>query len=134
MDFLGIFYAPMVLVAAQPAAPFLIAAVLAVLQIGLLIRDRERPAMLLWRRPALFAAAIWVVYGLYELQVQATMPNANIRIDLLVLAPILYVFTTVAIWWIWRRFRGVPDIAVVNPDESSAESTAQSSAADSDKP
>jgi hypothetical protein len=107
MDFLALFYAPMKLVLAWPAAPFLLAAVFATLQVALLIRQRQRPAMILWRRPALFAAAIWVVYALYELQVQATMPTANIRIDLLVLAPILYVFTAVAVWWIAREWRGV---------------------------
>lgn len=105
MDFLSIFFAPMALVAAQPAAPFLIAAVLAVGQIVLLLKHRQPYRLILWRRPLLFAAAIWVVYGLYEMQVQATMPNANIRIDLLVLSPILYVFTLVACWWIWREWR-----------------------------
>ncbi|MBL8515412.1 MAG: hypothetical protein JNM76_00470 [Betaproteobacteria bacterium] len=106
MDVLAIFYAPMAMVTVRPMAPFIIAAVFALLQVVLLIRQRALPTLLLWRRPALFAAAIWVVYGLYELQVQATQPYANIRIDLLVLAPILYVFTVIAIWWIWREFRG----------------------------
>ena len=105
MDFLSIFFAPMALVAAYPAAPFLIAAALAAGQIALLLKHRLSYRLILWRRPLLFAAAIWVVYGLYEMQVQATMPDANIRIDLLVLSPILYVFTLVACWWIWREWR-----------------------------
>ncbi len=105
MDFLSIFFAPMALVAALPAAPFLIAAALAAGQIVLLVKHRQRYRLILWRRPLLFAAAIWMVYGLYEMQVQATTPHANIRIDLLVLSPILYVFTLVACWWIWREWR-----------------------------
>lgn len=108
MSFLELFYAPMRLVLSQPAAPFLLAGLFAGLQVALLVARREGFRMVLWRRPVLFAAAIWVVYGLYELQVQATMPDANIRIDLLVLAPILYVFTALAVWWIWREFHRPP--------------------------
>jgi hypothetical protein len=112
MDFLALFYAPMMLASARPAAPFILAAIFGLAQLVLLLRHRQRPVMLLWRRPALFAAAIWVVYGLYELQVQATTPSANIRIDLLVLAPILYVFTAVAIWWVWREWHA-PHVEVM---------------------
>lgn len=108
MDFLALFYAPKVLVQALPAAPFVIAAVFAIAQLVLIRWRDHQPAMILWRRPALFAAAIWVVYGLYELQVQATAAYADIRIDLLVLAPILYVFTAVGVWWIAREWRGRP--------------------------
>ena len=106
MDFLALFYAPRALVQAWPAAPFLLAALFALAQLTLIVFREHRPAMILWRRPALFAAAIWVVYGLYELQVQATNLYANIRIDLLVLAPILYVFSAVAVWWVAREWRG----------------------------
>lgn len=119
MGFLAIFYAPMALVLAQPAAPFIFSALLALAQCALLLRHRQRPTMLLWRRPALFAAAIWTVYGLYELQVQATMPTANIRIDLLVLAPILYVFSAVALWWILREWQS----GTSNPDAESGPTT-----------
>lgn len=106
MDFLALFYAPRALVQAWPAAPFLLAALFALAQLALIVFRQHRPAMILWRRPALFAAAIWVVYGLYELQVQATTLYANIRIDLLVLAPILYVFSAVGLWWVAREWRG----------------------------
>ncbi|MDX2218985.1 MAG: hypothetical protein SF172_08190 [Burkholderiales bacterium] len=106
MDFLSLFTAPQALVQAWPAAPFLLAAAFALAQLALIVFRQHRPAMILWRRPALFAAAIWVVYGLYELQVQATQLYANIRIDLLVLAPILYVFSAVGVWWVAREWRG----------------------------
>lgn len=109
MDFLALFYAPSALVSAWPAAPFLLAGLFALAQVALIVFHQHRPALILWRRPALFAAAIWVVFGLYELQVRATNAYANIRIDLLVLAPILYVFSAVAVWWVVREWRGTPE-------------------------
>lgn len=118
MDFLALFYAPMKLVQAWPAAPFMLAALFALAQLGLMLFRQHRPAMILWRRPALFAAAIWVVYGLYELQVQATSAYANIRIDLLVLAPILYVFSAVAVWWIVREWRAPPATVTTGPEDA----------------
>lgn len=105
MAALALFDAPRALVQAWPAAPFVLAALFALAQLALILFRQHRPAMILWRRPALFAAAIWVVYGLYELQVQATNLYANIRIDLLVLTPILYVFSAVAAWWLVREWR-----------------------------
>jgi hypothetical protein len=120
MNVLALFYAPMALVQVWPAAPFLLAGLFALAQLGLLLARKHRPAMILWRRPALFAAAIWVVYGLYELQVQATALYANIRIDLLVLTPILYVFSAVGAWWVVREWRGPRPAATAEDAKTAA--------------
>lgn len=136
MSFLDLFHAPMTLVKSWPAAPFLLAALFALAQLGLIVFRQHHPALILWRRPALFAAAIWVVYGLYELQVQATAAYANIRIDLLVLAPILYVFSAVGVWWIareWRRPALTAADVAPNPAPISAESAESPASSEDDK-
>ena len=60
-------------------------------------------ALWLWRRArsAAIAAALWIAYGVYEtlmhLRVLCT-GECNIRVDLLLLYPVLLVATLVALW------------------------------------
>lgn len=49
-------------------------------------------------RPLLLAAAAWVVYAAWEWLVQARTPEANIRVDLLLIWPILAIVSVVALW------------------------------------
>jgi hypothetical protein len=48
-------------------------------------------------RPLLWAAAAWAVYAAWEWLVKARTPEANIRVDLLVLWPVLLVASIVAV-------------------------------------
>jgi hypothetical protein len=68
------------------------------------------------------------VYGLYELQVQATWHTGNIRFDLLVLAPILYVFSAVGAWWFVRCWHDPAHAVVRQPvEEGGAQNADESS-------
>jgi hypothetical protein len=53
-------------------------------------------------RPLLWAAAAWVVYAAWEWLVKVRTPEANIRVDLLLLWPVLAIVSIVALW---RAFR-----------------------------
>lgn len=48
------------------------------------------------------AAALWLAYFGWELFVSEDRPDANIRIDLLVIYPVLLVVT---VWGVWRGRR-----------------------------
>jgi hypothetical protein len=64
---------------------------------------------LLWRwtrsRIALVAAVLWVAYAGWEIAVSEDRADANIRIDLLVIYPVLAVLTVLAVWSGWRATR-----------------------------
>ncbi len=53
----------------------------------------------------LLAAGLWPAYLIWELIVSEDRPDANIRIDLLVIYPVLVVMTAVGVWT-GRRARG----------------------------
>lgn len=63
----------------------------------------------LWRsthsRIALVAAVLWVAYAGWEIAVSEGRADANIRIDLLVIYPVLAVLTVLAVWSGWRATR-----------------------------
>lgn len=59
-----------------------------------------------WRRRSIWvwlAAVLWPLYGLWELSVQTRMPLADIRIDLMLIAPVLLVTSLLAIVFALRR-------------------------------
>jgi type VI protein secretion system component VasK len=62
-----------------------------------------------WRstrsRIALVAAVLWVAYTGWEITLSEDRPDANIRIDLLVIYPMLAVLTAFAVWSGWRARR-----------------------------
>ena len=64
---------------------------------------------LVWRsclsRTALVAAVLWVAYAAWEITVSEHRLDANIRIDLLVIYPLLAVLTVLAVWSGWRARR-----------------------------
>jgi hypothetical protein len=103
--FEAIFFGPKLLAGAYPAAPFVLAALFILVQVVLTMRDGGSFGSGFFRMPPTFAGVLWAIYGLYEPQVRAAFPNAGLRIDLLVLVPILYVFTGVAVWSIWTQWR-----------------------------
>jgi hypothetical protein len=48
-------------------------------------------------RPLLFAAAAWALYAAWEWLVKVRTPEANIRVDLLLIWPVLLVASIVAL-------------------------------------
>ena len=65
-------------------------------------------ALWLWRRarPAAVAAALWLAYGAYETLMHLRVlcsGECNIRVDLLLLYPVLLVASLVALWRSARR-------------------------------
>jgi hypothetical protein len=48
-------------------------------------------------RPLLFAATAWAVYAAWEWLVKARTPEANIRVDLLLIWPVLLIVSIVAV-------------------------------------
>jgi hypothetical protein len=53
-------------------------------------------------RPLLIASVAWVLYAAWEWLVQAKTPEANIRVDLLVIWPVLVILSA---WALFRGFR-----------------------------
>lgn len=53
-------------------------------------------------RPLLIAAMAWGLYAAWELLVQVITPEANVRVDLLVIWPLL---AMLSIWALYRVFR-----------------------------
>lgn len=53
-------------------------------------------------RPLLIASIVWGLYAAWELLVQTKTPEANIRADLLVMWPVLAIFSA---WALFRVFR-----------------------------
>ena len=56
---------------------------------------------LLW----VFSAILWSTYGLYENSMQATDPGASIRIDMLVISPLLFGLPVLAIMYDRRQMK-----------------------------
>ncbi len=110
MDFFSILmFGPSLLAHAMPAAPFAIAGSLAGVQAILTLSGRAPPGRSFFRMPPLFAGVLWLVFGLYELQVQAweARIDSPLRIDLMVWVPVLYVFSVLAAISAWRQARGM---------------------------
>lgn len=61
-------------------------------------QDADRPH---W--PMLVAAAAWVLYAVWEFAVNVRTPEANIRVDLLVIWPSLAILSA---WAIYRALQG----------------------------
>ena len=53
-------------------------------------------------RPLLILSIVWGMYAIWELLVQVETPEANIRIDLLIIWPLLAILS---IWKLVRVFR-----------------------------
>lgn len=108
MDWL--FFGPARLIETMPWAGLCIAAALVVADfIRRPPQTGEGSAMAskLARRPAVLAALLWVIFNLYERQVGAVFASDKglVRLDLLVLTPVLYVMTVFAIVSVLRPQR-----------------------------
>jgi hypothetical protein len=60
----------------------------------------------------LTAGFIWVIYGIYEIFMYSWSKSviATIRIDLLLIVPVLYVISLVGMWGAWRSYRTMKNI------------------------
>ena len=94
-----ILYGPALLVHAMPFSCFVIGGFLIAVQLGLWRLQERRMEWQFFRMAPVFGGLLWIIFALYELQIQAVTKVAEltIRLDLLVLTPILYVFTLVAL-------------------------------------
>jgi hypothetical protein len=100
-----IFFGPATLVAAVPYAGFLIGGILLA---GQAIHSLSRRGIgfgrAWFREPPVLAGLIWLIFNLYELQLAAVFTEklrtaeAPLRLDLLVVSPILYVLTGFAVY------------------------------------
>lgn len=69
-------------------------------------RRGERFDRQFFRQAPVFAGILWLIFGFYEQQMQAITRAAGatpLRLDLMVLTPILYVFTALALWTFYAR-------------------------------
>ena len=97
-----IFFGPAKLLAIWPYAGGLIAIVLIGVQAALSWRKGAFFERGFFREAPVFAGLLWLIFNLYELQIAATFPQklagGTLRMDLIILVPILYVLTLAAIF------------------------------------
>ncbi len=111
MSFLSwLLFGPSILAHEVPVACFAIGAVLLLVQGAQFLFRGQHFGRRFFLMPATFAGLLWMIFGLYELQVQAWEKTVVVafRIDLIVLVPILYVFTAAALLSLYRQMRPNP--------------------------
>jgi hypothetical protein len=82
--------------------PLNIAGVAALLFVGFLVMRASDVGATRRPRMLLVAAAGWLLYAAWEWLVQVRTPDANIRVDLLVIWPVLAVLSA---WAVFRSLR-----------------------------
>ena len=103
----AILYGPALLAHAMPLACFAIGGFFIAMQVGLWLLGKRRMERQFFRMAPVFGGLLWIIFAMYELQMQAVTKVAlTIRLDLLVLTPILYVFTLVALLSLVQQLRG----------------------------
>jgi hypothetical protein len=108
-----IFFGPAVLIAYWPYAGIAIAIILIVTQAILTKQKNGAFDKSFFREAPVFAGLLWLIFGFYEMQMQAAMTNAGkpnevmsfFRLDLIILVPILYLLTAAAIYSIVRQIQ-----------------------------
>ena len=110
MEFLNwLFFGPAKLIAHWPIAGAVLGGVLIAAQIGLTLRAGRRFDTGFFRTAPVFAGLLWWIFNAYELQIVATSApepaGGTLRIDLMVLVPMLYVLTLAAIATIVRELK-----------------------------
>ena len=96
-----LFFGPAKLIALWPYAGVAIAGVLIAFQVWLKWRARRPFDIGFFREAPVFAGLLWLIFNAFELQMSAvSVPKAEsgmLRMDLIVLVPILYVLTIAAV-------------------------------------
>ena len=113
MEFMHwLFFGPSKLIAWHPYAGFIVGATLLAVAAACALQLSDRLDRQWFRQPAVLAGLLWLLFNLYELQVvavflgQGNQTRSLVRIDLLVLTPILYTLTGLAIYQGWQRVVG----------------------------
>jgi hypothetical protein len=101
-------FGPAILARAFPASSFAIGGFLIAIQFLMFRLLGRRYDRQFFRMAPTFGGLLWAIFGLYELQMQAGEKSldAPIRIDLLILVPILYVFSILAAISLVQQIRG----------------------------
>ena len=110
MDILGwIFFGPARLIAAWPYSGLAIAAFFIALQIALHLHHRHQFNFGFFREATVFAGILWLIFNAFELQMAALTAQSGksgaMRLDLMVLVPILYVMTSAAVYSLVRQLQ-----------------------------
>lgn len=104
-----IFFGPAKLVAAWQYAGILIAVTLIGMQAWFSWRKGTLLERDFFRKAPVLAGLLWLIFNLYELQQAAILAqiqaSATLRMDLIILVPILYVLTFAAVLSIRAQFR-----------------------------
>lgn len=126
-----IFFGPALLLAHMPYAGFAIAAVLIATQAAVTLLQSEALGRQWFRKAPVFAGLLWVIFNLYELQIVA-LTSANkastLRIDLMVLTPLLYVLTAYAVYSLFAHEAKRPmttEGAITREPQASAQSESE---------
>ncbi len=109
----SIFFGPAALIAYWPYAGVAIAVFLFATQMLLTAKAGKAFDKTFFREAAVFAGFLWLIFGFYEMQMLAAMDRASasegsknfLRIDLVILVPILYLMSAAAIYSIVRQLR-----------------------------
>ena len=112
MEFVNwLFFGPAKLIGIWPYAGVAIAAVLIAVQ-AWLVWSAQKPFELgFFREAPVFAGILWLIFNAFELQMsaiaarQANAPGGFLRLDLIVLVPILYVLTAAAALSLAKQLR-----------------------------
>ena len=111
MDFVNwVFFGPAKLLAIYPLAGAAIAAAMIGLQALLSWRKGTLLQRNFFREAAVLAGLLWLIFNLYELQVSAILAKSEsggtLRMDLVILIPILYALTAAGVLSIIAQLRG----------------------------
>ena len=96
-----IFFGPAKLLAILPYAGFAITCVFVGVQAWLSYRSKTPFERAFFREAPVLGGLLWLIFNLYELQVSAiavrNLAAVSLRMDLIILVPILYVMTLAAL-------------------------------------
>ncbi|MEP7156660.1 MAG: hypothetical protein ABI905_12855 [Betaproteobacteria bacterium] len=120
-----IFFGPARLIAIWPYAGVIIAAALIGFQLVLTLRRDTSSRSSFFREAAVFSGILWLIFNAFELQMSAIAAQsgngAPLRLDLMVLVPILYVLTAAGLYSLFRQMRGPASAEVPTADSSKPE-------------
>ena len=104
-----IFFGPAKLVAVWPFAGITIGLALIAMQSWLSLKKGMLFQRNYFREAAVLAGLLWLIFNLYELQFAAVLAQNQIagtlRMDLIILVPVLYVMTLAAMLSIYTQIR-----------------------------
>ena len=108
-----LFFGPALVIARWPTAGMVIAAIAIAMQLALTWRAGRRLDRYFFREAPVFAGLLWLIFGFYETQLLAVMARSGtvtaahplLRLDLIVLTPILYLLTAAAVYSVIRQLK-----------------------------